>query len=188
MSACLCHLLLERMNLLCAPCCYTQKNDIETSLNDDTPIRVTMDRIVPKAQIVRFEEEAEISDEFVMCTAPNQPSGFDKTSNTDMHVLQVDIGAPCTVFMMRDNGNLIVVRPNSTSGVKVVRSLAVAATSSDEAFDETSTALTGKPRKTSVIGTRKTSVKGLLIPEDLETSVAEKSHPGRQKGTQFDRA
>ena len=167
---------------------------IETVHTVHTPIQ----KIVPRAQIVRFEDEAAIADEFVMCTAPEQPRGFHRTANPQLQVLQVDIGAPCTIFMMRDNGNLIVVRPNSMSGVRVIRPLTVVAAGPDSSLEEASAVISGKPRKQSIAG-RKTSVKGLMHNDfaDIEemgkklqatnghraSESEKKSPPGKQHGS-----
>jgi hypothetical protein len=182
-------------------CCFSCIADAK-EIEEPTAENVPMTTIVPKAQIVRFDEEATISDEFIMCTAPPQPKGFDKKGQHQTQVLQVDIDAPCSIFMMRDNGNLIVVRRDSMTGVRVLRALPVGASAPDT-LEEASAVVSGaKPRKTSIAG-RKTSVKGLLNidPSELEGIItnesaaapatieitenargdSQKSHPGKLK-------
>lgn len=139
--------------------------------DDQDSLAPAFSTIVPKVQVVRLDADAVIGDEYLMCTLPKQasPPAFGVTSAAlTPQLLQLDVGAPCSIFLVPELGNVIITRQGALSGVKVVRNLDTTpvdtgvenspTTSSNEADHNKKG---GGGRKTS-IATRKTSVVGLL--------------------------
>ena len=79
---------------------------------------------------IALSTNACLTEPFYMCSAPLQPSGFGKSAD-EIHVLQIDVSGPSTMYLLRDNATLMVTAPHA---IQEGARLLVASTASGESL------------------------------------------------------
>ena len=159
--------------------CYTKTDRKRSATRKAGPKNHTNELgitdVVQRLQVVHFADEATVGGEFVMCVAPEQNMGFEETANQLVQVLQVDIGAPCSIFMIRESGTLFITQQKAVEGTSAVRSIDVVPITAEDdvtATDDRSGRQTISSKSTGRTATnRKTRVHDYMVPDEISSMV-----------------